>query len=587
MFKNWKIKKNFFKVLKTYPIVLTCFFVIGALGVFSIHSTLDDNLIAEINFSIAVFAGFALILRALKICYTKLPQKKYLIFLLVCLLLSIGYYFTLDMDVGWTVMRTLIILFIQGLLFISLPFIADDDRAEHFVNQTAGRLVISGLLYGIAYGGIAGILFALEELFGLDISSKIYEDVGVILATTFLPMLWLYGLNYKIEPSASKLYKVLLSYVCIPLLFVYSAVVYGFIVKIIVDGFAMPSSIIGHLVLWYSFVSIIVTYLARPYRDNTLTKFFYKWYPLISILPIAIMFIAIFMRTNQYGITINRYYLLIGGIWLAVMFGYLIFVRFTNKKKLNIVITLSLALFALVSIVEPISANSIAETAQINRLERTLSPYLGDGTIDVDKMAEEDIWQAQDILQYLSWQHDGYDVQYSDREEDIKNFEENIAFLTKAQAKEILDVDINKYAFIENEQTYFYSDNRMQNNIAAPIEVEGYKYLLNIDNYDFNNGDIYELNEYEIRIEDISNSDNEPINNIIFVYRGKELIAELSMVDCYGDKLLKKGDQFGEFSEDFVYETPNGNIKLVLYNIEFRHDDEINIVRFSGCILLK
>ena len=199
-------------------------------------------------------------------------NKKYLIILITSLLLSAGYYFTIDMQKDWTIQRTFIILFIQGLLFISLPFIKDDERSEHFVNTAAGRLVISGVLFGIAYGGVAGILFALEELFGLDISEKIYQDAAIILSTTFLPMLWLFGLNYKTEPFTSRLYKVLLCYVCIPLLFVYSAVVYGFIAKIVIDGFVMPSSIIGNLVLWYSFASIVVTYLARPYEENSLTK---------------------------------------------------------------------------------------------------------------------------------------------------------------------------------------------------------------------------------------------------------------------------------------------------------------------------
>ncbi len=272
--KNWKIKEKIKTVLKMYPVFLISILAIGALSIFSIHSKADEELILKINFSIAVFAGFSLILRALNIVYEKLTKKIYLALLLASFLLSAAYYFTLDIQSDWTIMRTFIILFIQGLLFISLPFVKNDDAAEHFTNLSAGRLVISGILYGIAFGGVAGILFALEELFGLDISEKIYQDSAIILATTFLPMLWLFGLDYKVKPSSSKLYKVLLSYVCIPLLFVYSIVVYGFMLKIVFDGFVMPSSIIGNLVLWYSLASMIVTYLARPYLDNSITELY-------------------------------------------------------------------------------------------------------------------------------------------------------------------------------------------------------------------------------------------------------------------------------------------------------------------------
>ena len=166
-------------------------------------------------------------------------------------------------------------------------------------------------------------------------------------------------------------------------------------------------------------------------------SFFYRWYPLISVLPIAVMFIAMFMRINQYAMTINRYYLLLGGIYLALMFGYLIFVRFANKKRLNIITTLLLAFFALISITEPISANSIAEKSQINRLEKIITQYEDGDTLDIDSMSNEDINEAQEILNYLDWHHDGYSVRYGGSE----SFEKNVGFLTKSQAVKLLEIN--------------------------------------------------------------------------------------------------------------------------------------------------
>lgn len=583
MFKNWKIKENIIKVLKTYPIVLSCFFAIGALGIYLVHNSADEDLILKINFSIAVFLGFALILRALYLKYDTYNKNLHYIYLAICLALSTGYYFTIDPDVEWTIIRTLIILFIQGLIFISLPFVKDDETSEHFTNKAAGRLIISGVFYGITFGGVAGILFALEELFGINISDEIYEDAAIILATTFLPMLWLYGLNYKTQPFKSKLYKVLLSFVCIPLLFVYTAVVYGFIIKIVFDGFVMPSSTIGHLVLWYSFVSIIVTYLARPYQDNSLTKFFYRWYPLMSVLPIVIMFIAIFMRINQYAITINRYYLLLGGIWLALLFGYLIYIRFTNRKRSNIIITLSLALFALISILEPISVNTIAVNSQLKRLHNTLSPYMESGTIDVSEMKKDDIMQAQDILHYLDWNHDGYNIKYDNQQ----TFEGNISFLTKEEVNDILRLEIDRSSFIGDDERYYYADMRHRDGIIPPIELDGYKYLLNFSAFDFNNGDPYQFNEYELQISDITDADDRITGSIILIFKEGQLIEEINLLECYKDKVLAKHDRFGDDYNDLIYETPDKSIKIVLYSVNFRYRDDLSIVWYEGCILLK
>jgi len=582
MLKNWKIKDNIIKVIKTYPVVLCSIILIGILGIISIHSEIDDDIIAKINFSIAIFAGFSLILRALKLSYDNFDNKKYLIILIICLLLSAGYYFTIDMQRDWTIQRTFIILFIQGLLFISLPFIKDDEKSEHFVNTAAGRLVISGVLFGIAYGGVAGILFALEELFGLDISEKIYQDAAIILSTTFLPMLWLFGLNYKTEPFTSRLYKVLLCYVCIPLLFVYSAVVYGFIAKIVIDGFVMPSSIIGNLVLWYSFASIVVTYLARPYEENSLTKFFYKWYPLISVLPIVIMFIAIFMRIRQYSLTINRYYLLLGGIWLAVMFGYLVFARFAKKKRKNIVITLSIALFALISILEPVSAYTISENAQINRLKETIEQYKeSGGEFSASNMADEDIRQAQDIIYYLQWQHS---YRFSDGSD--MNSYGNLDFLTEEQIQDILSQQVN-YEIADDDTNYGYVERGMKGFTAEPLDISEYNYLINIQSYDFNNGDIYAFKNYEIKIEDISGSEGERKDNIIYIYKDKVLVYELSMLECYGERIQAKGNSFGNSASDFIYVTEDEVVKIVISNMDYRFGKEVAITYFNAELFFK
>ena len=582
--KNWKIKENIKIVLKMYPVFLISILAIGALSIFSIHSQADEELILKINFSIAVFAGFSLILRALNIVYEKFTKKLYLVLLLASLLLSAAYYFTLDIHNDWTIMRTFIILFIQGLLFISLPFVKNDAAAEHFTNLAAGRLVISGILYGIAFGGVAGILFALEELFGLDISEKIYQDSAIILATTFLPMLWLFGLDYKVKPSSSKLYKVLLSYVCIPLLFVYSIVVYGFMLKIVFDGFVMPSSIIGNLVLWYSLASMIVTYLARPYQDNSITAFYYKWYPLISILPIAVMFVAIFMRIKQYALTINRYYLLLGGIWLAVMFGYLIFVRLTKKKRLNTITTLTLALFALISIAEPMSAETIAQNSQLTRLGKITESYISDdGTLSLSEMPDENMMQAQDILNYLNWHHAGYNVLYGNKE----NFDENISYITKEQASEILNADFSMYDFERDGLRYYYSESRGNGREISPVDISGYKYLVNIDSFDFNNGDIYLFDNYQIDIINTSDNKDNIHDSIIRVYKDNKLYKELSLIECFGNNLIKKGGNFGSNYTDFVYETPDGSVKIILFSVEFAMDENISIFGFSGYILLK
>ncbi len=380
------------------------FYIIGILGIYLNHAyDPNEEVILKIMLCLGLFAANALIINALSNNYEKFNKKTQLIALVVNALACFGYYFTINPDLEYTYLRTVVIFFAQGLIFISLPFTKEDRKTEHFFNSIAGRLIITTVMFYIAWGGISGIFYALEELFGLNISNEIYMDVPIILSTTFVPMVWLFGIRYDIEPKTTKLYKTLLVYVCMTLLIAYTSVVYGYILKILFDGFKMPSSIIGHLVLWYSLVGMAVYFLSRSYTDKGYGKFFITWYPRASVLPLIIMFISIFMRINQYGYTINRVYLLLGGIYLALMTAYILYTQITKKKLRNIVIPLAMAIIALVSIIEPVSAYSIALNSQQNELAELMEKYPSGDDFNVKSMSDEDVLRAQDIIRYITW----------------------------------------------------------------------------------------------------------------------------------------------------------------------------------------
>jgi hypothetical protein len=77
---------------------------------------------------------------------------------------------------------------------------------------------------------------------------------------------------------------------------------------------------------------------------NKFIKFFRKCFPFVVIPQIFMLFYAIYLRIAQYDLTMNRYFVVVFGIWLAIISVYFIF---SIKKHISYIPFL-LTLFTLI-----------------------------------------------------------------------------------------------------------------------------------------------------------------------------------------------------------------------------------------------
>jgi hypothetical protein len=77
---------------------------------------------------------------------------------------------------------------------------------------------------------------------------------------------------------------------------------------------------------------------------------------------------AIYLRISQYDITMNRYFVVIFGIWLLIISIYFVF----SKKKSLSMITVSLTLISFIISIGPWSVFSLPLERQYNRLIKNL-----------------------------------------------------------------------------------------------------------------------------------------------------------------------------------------------------------------------
>jgi hypothetical protein len=99
------------------------------------------------------------------------------------------------------------------------------------------------------------------------------------------------------------------------------------------------------MVIWFSIFGYITYMFSYVFEEkNKFIKIFRKVFPYIVIPQIFMLFYAIYLRINQYDITINRYFIVVFGLWLLIISLYYIF----SKKKHLAFIPAVLTLFTII-----------------------------------------------------------------------------------------------------------------------------------------------------------------------------------------------------------------------------------------------
>ena len=133
----------------------------------------------------------------------------------------------------------------------------------------------------------------------------------------------------------SKVVKALLSFIVLPLITVYTAILYLYFAKILITR-QWPVGMVSHLVLWYSLVTIFVSFITYPMRNiNRWIKNFLVLIPKFIIPLLIMMFVAIGIRIAAYKqkslfCTNNRY------LGLSYYFSFV-----KEKKHVFLVFTLA------------------------------------------------------------------------------------------------------------------------------------------------------------------------------------------------------------------------------------------------------
>jgi len=336
--------------------------------------------------------------------------RKVFIFSLITFFLIAIYVWSYFVDTSAITNSFFFIAIILSLIFCPYIYLKSSSASVWYFNYQTGAAFFFAAIATVILGiGISVILVSTGYLFEIKISSKLYVDGWILCLGLLFPIYVLANISrdFEFEEKACTFPKgvsFIANYILVPLMVVYMTILYTYFLKIIVQ-WELPRGNLGWMITVFGTIGIITKLLAYPIREsgNRLLVLFDKYYFYALIVPIILLSIAIGVRIHEYGITEQRYAVLIIGLWFTTV----VLISIYTKNQFHIkYIPIVLSILALTASFGPWGASSVSLHSQMARLEKLLTEnnLLRDGQIIKMKneISFKDRKSISSIVSYLS-----------------------------------------------------------------------------------------------------------------------------------------------------------------------------------------
>jgi hypothetical protein len=415
--KNLEASMNI--LVRRFPIPTIIISIFSLLLFYLIQSETQDESVTR-----AIFAfGITFFFSTWVALFTESTNiKKYSIPLsIVPILYGIWVYFSLlDTGIGtdWF-FESAVFLALHLFGFVAFLFFApyvgkflrvSEEEVEYsnYFSLVAWALLMSAITGGalLALGFIAiSSVFALFDIRDIFEEWKFYANWAVVALAFTAPIYWLISLPIRSDINTrafetNKFFSFLIRYIGVPFICIYFLILYAYSTKVLMNFSDWPKGIISWMVIGFSTFGYVNYIFSKPYEiENKMVALFRKYFPFAVLPQMLMLFYAIYLRIAQYDLTMNRYFVVIFGLWLTFTSCYLI----VSKKKSLSVITASLTLLSFIISVWPWSVFSYPTIRQYSRLivNLEMANILRDGIItplsspkDISKELSNDIYSG-------------------------------------------------------------------------------------------------------------------------------------------------------------------------------------------------
>jgi hypothetical protein len=331
------------------------------------------------------------------------------------LLLLVGLFFLIDPLKRETDFFRFILLALAAHLSVSFAAYFGKGHINAFwqFNRVIFlRFLIGGIYSAVLFLGLAAAVGSMNFLFNFNFDWDTFAILWVWIVGIFQTVFFLSGVPVNLnglekDTTYPHGLKIFTQFVLIPLATVYAIILLAYEAKILLE-WELPKGLVSNLILGYAvfgLLSLLLIYPVRNQDENKWLKTFSRSFYYVLIPLILLLLWAVLARVIDYGITEERYFLIILAAWLTFINAY-----FLLSKSQNImIIPFSLCLLTIVSVYGPQGAFSTSRRSQINELKELFGNH---GSLDGDKIislklkpGKEDMSRMINIVDYLVNMH--------------------------------------------------------------------------------------------------------------------------------------------------------------------------------------
>lgn len=376
------------------------------------------------------------------------------------------------------------------LAFLSLYKILKDSKLkfEEYILKVFSNLFMSGITYFILNIGITLILLVFIELILDGRGGEFILRTEILIFGYFLINAFIFSISNVKDKNVNLFIKGLVNYVVLPLVTVSMAIIYAYIIKIIIQS-DMPSNIIFRILAGIFTVAFPTWNMAGSFKENKIIGKVCKVLPYAYCPFILLEIYSVFVRIINYGLTSLRY-----ACFMFIVFQIIALIFTFIKKEILSYLFLVIGLLALISFISPVNYEKISCVSQ----KYILTKYYEQDT-DVEKLNDNEKQKIISSYNFLN-EKSRYSVYIPSYIET-----EKIDYL-KSKSKNFNDYSYNEENSSREQYTFY--------NQYIDIDVSNYSRIINVDSKD-STGDGSNINFYNGgKIETNANL-KDYINNLI------------------------------------------------------------------------
>ena len=364
---------------------------------------------AEFYFSLTMLFGFFLSLSI------ELLREKYKnnavawLYLAMGAYLGIFYYFNYNTSTWYEENFTMIVmrLFAFGLFPFWIAYKWRDTtevRYDNFFKSVLSNIFLAAGISMIVLllGNMA--IWSVGQLFDFYRLNAWWSLFSVTLFSSYYVLA---NFPYYDEQNAenhtlTKAENFLIKNIGVPFVILYFVILYAYSARVLLNFWNWPHGIISYLVIVFSAIGYYTYMKTRHLEEkNRVIEIFQKYLPWAVFFQLFMLFYAIYLRIAQYGLTTNRYLVvIIGGILLLISLYLMI-----AKRKRLVMIPMMFSCLALFMSIGPWGIFALPKTLQYNDLIATLEQTgrYRDGKIVTENLEMLDYENSKIILEKINY----------------------------------------------------------------------------------------------------------------------------------------------------------------------------------------